>query len=361
MSGFIGGLVGLFGSGPLVGVDIGASAVKIVSGTRRRSDFLIQKLSVVPLPYRAVDDRGIANADVVLQGLERACEAFGSQKFSACVNIRGTGLFTKRIVIPKIAKKEIPDQVRWEAEQVFPQDISTVLVEHLLLGESTGVPGAPPNEKGWDLMLVGAPAADIAGLKETTEQSGIRVKCMDLDAFAVSDFLEGFIPSTKEAAVAIVDLGASATRVVVRHDKRTLFVREFPIGGNSFTETISTALGVDFDSAESLKLQGDSMPQEAMDALATSFTSWRAELQNCEDTFVSQTGNLMIGEWHWIGGASLTPGLAGAIRSDRLGEKTFLFPADTTLIGKGKKADPEFVRQWAPRLISAAAAATRKA
>ena len=51
--------MGLFGGGgsKLTGVDIGASSVKIVSGSLKGKIFSVEELVIVPLPYKAIDER----------------------------------------------------------------------------------------------------------------------------------------------------------------------------------------------------------------------------------------------------------------------------------------------------------------
>jgi len=314
---------------------------------------------IVPLPYRAVDERGVVNVEAVTQAMEAAFTELGQKNVSLATSVRGSGVFTKRVTIPKIPKKEIPDQVRWEAEQVFPQDINNIVVDYVLLGEGNNVPGAPAGTKGWDLMLVGAQAQDCATLRDLLEAQGAAVKVMDLDTFGLSDFLDGFVNDRDHAAM-FIDVGAAGTRVGIRSRGQVIFVREFPIGGNAFTEAIAQAVGLSFENAEAIKTQNDGgVPQEALDALAGVFGSWKVELQQCEDVYVSQGAEQMVGEYHLMGGGAQTPGLFDALKSERFGDKLFYFPAHEIFKAKGK-VDAALLQSWAPRLVSAAAMSLRK-
>jgi type IV pilus assembly protein PilM len=270
-------------------------------------------------------------------------------------------VLTKRIVIPKIPKKEIPDQVKWEAEQVFPVDVSTILIDFVVLGEGTNVPGAPAGTAGWDILLVGVRVEDADMLTTVIESAEGKVALMDLDVLAVGDFLDGMTGNSKDEAVAFVDIGASATRVAVRHKGNVVFVREFPWGGNAFTEALAQTMGLSFEDAEALKIQdGTGIPQEAQDALQSSFMNWKAELQQCEDIFVSQDATSTISKWIVFGGASLTPGLMDSLRDERFGEKAVPLQAAGIFKAKGK-VDADLLQLWSPRLITAAALTCRRA
>lgn len=353
--------MGLFGGGSkLIGIDVGASSVKVVAGTLNKTEFSVEKLAVIPIPLRSIDERGIMNAEAVSEGIRNAVHATGQKKPTLATAVRGAGVLTKRVVIPKIPKKEIPDQVKWEAEQVFPVDISTILVDFVVLGEGSNVPGAPPGTVGWDLLLIGVRAEDADMLSDMIEAAPAKLQLMDLDAFAVADFLSGIMDVPKNEPVAFVDIGAAATRVAVRHKGNVVFIREFAWGGNAFTETLAQAMGLSFEDAEALKIQdGTGIPQEAMDVLIGSFQSWKSELQQCEDIFVSQDPTGTIAKWVVFGGGALTPGLMDSLRDERFGDKVIPFQASALFKTKGK-VDADLLNLWSPRLVTAAALSCRK-
>lgn len=354
--------MGLFGgaTSKFVGIDVGASSVKVIAGTRGKNDFTVEKLGVVPLPTNAIDERGIVNGDAVTEAVRSALAVVNQKKPSVATSVHGPGVLTKRVVIPKIPKKEIPDQVRWEAEQVFPVEVSSILVDFLILGEGSNVPGAPVGTTGWDLLLVGVRTEDVETLQSLIESTSAKVGCMDLDAFAVGDFLEDVMALPKNEAVALVDIGATATRVSVRHNGNVVFMREFPWGGNAFTESLSQSLGLSFEDAEALKIQdGTGIPQEAQDVLTQAFQSWKSELQQCEDIFVSQESNAVVSRWVLFGGAAQTPGLLDALRDERFGAKVSTLPAHSFFKAKGG-VDAALLQQWSSRLVTAAALTCRK-
>jgi type IV pilus assembly protein PilM len=353
--------MGLFGGGSsLIGIDVGASAVKIVTGKKKKSSFVVEKLVIIPIPFRSIDDRGIVNFDAVSTGVSTALSEFGQKKPKVASALRGGGIITKRITIPKIPQKEIPDQVKWEAEQVFPQDIETVLISHVILGEGGSVPGAPAGSKGWDLLLIGLREEEGIVVYDLIEAAGATVKSMDLDVFVCSDFLKGLVDMPNEESVALVDIGASATRFSVFEKGNICFVREFPVGGNAFTDAIATTMGLSFENAEALKIQEDmGIPSEAVEAIQSVLSTWKSELQQCEDVFVTQSATGSVGRWYLYGGGVKTPGLLESMRDSRYADRAFALPAAELFKGKGKGLDPALLAAWAPRLVTAAGLACR--
>lgn len=345
----------------LVGLDIGASAIKLVTGKKTKTGFSVDKLAIVPLPYKAIDERGIVNGEKVVAALTAAFGQLNSKNTKVATAVRGAGVLTKRIILSHFPKKEIPDQVRWEAEQVFPTDISTIFIDHILLGESSSLPGAPVGTKGWDILLVGVRQDIVQNLQNVVEAAGAEAKLIDIDSLVIGDFLEESQVASKEEAVAFVDMGASATRVAVRHRGHVVFIREFLLGGHAFTEAIAAALGLSFEDAESLKIhEGMGIPQEAHEALKGVLGQWRQELQQCEDVFVTQESQALVRKWVLFGGASLTPGLMDFIKSDGIGERVHFLASQNFFQAGHKSVDAQLLSAWAPRLFTAAGLACRK-
>ncbi len=346
----------LLGGRNLLGIDVGASAIKVLQGSASGKSFLVEKCIIVPLPYKAIDERGISNPQAVANALSTAFQAIGASKVEVATSLHGQGVLTKRIALSKqLPKKEIPNQVRWEAEQYFPVDVTSILVDHVMLGDKAQIPGEPPGTYGWDVLLVGVRHDDAKVLRDLIEANIGPVKVMDLESFASGDFLERFAQPDPNEAVAFVDIGASGTRVHVRHQKRVTFLREFYIGGQSFTDAIAQTLGLAPDDAEALKIGSNSgLPAEALAAIGEVLSSWKAELQQCEDVFVTQEADTFVSRWLLFGGGTNTPGLSEALNDERFAGKIALLPMDNYFTAKSSSVDAAVLASWANRLATAA-------
>lgn len=350
------------GARSLIGVDVGASAVKLVSGKLKKNSFAVSSLAIVPLENKVIDDRGITNPESVVAALLSAFEQAAIRSPRVATAIRGAAVLTKKIIISHFPKSEIPDQVKWEAEQVFPTDMSTIFIDHILLGEVDNIPGAPPGTPGWEILLIGVRQENVVTLSSVFQNASCEAEVIDLDSLVVADFLDDLLGIASTEVVAFVDVGASGTQVTVRHRGNVVFIREYQIGGNAFTETIAQALGLSFGDAEAIKIQdGSGIPQEAHEALQSILMSWKAELQQCEDIFVTQDNNALVSKWVLIGGGSLTPGLLNVLQDDHFGDKTVILPAHEWIVSGDKNIDENVLAAWSLRLITAAGLACRKA
>lgn len=353
--------MGFFGGSKLIGLDIGASSVKVITGSRSKSSFSVDRLVIIPLPPRCIDERGLVNPEAVGAAITTALREMGVKLPEVATLIHGSGVITKRIVMELKKKSEIAEAVKWEAEQVFPQDVSSTLVEHLLLGENAPVPGVP-GAKGFDVMLIGIREEEASMIYDMIENAPGKLKYLDLEALALSDFLEGMVPAGQDGTMGLIDVGASATRVAIKQREKVVFLREFPVGGNTFTDAIATALGQSFENAEALKIQEDSgIPQEAVEALQGLLQTWKSEIQQCEDVYVTQYSQGPVGRWYIFGGGARTPGLFDVLKDERFGDRVVPLPAPEFFKPGNKNVSKEQLAVWSYRLVSAAAASCRKA
>lgn len=76
---------------------------------------------------------------------------------------------------------------------------------------------------------------------------------MDLDSFAVLNSVMVNYGMYKERSIAIINVGASITNVVIAKKGIPVFVRDIAFGGNHFTDLIQKELNLKYEKAESVK------------------------------------------------------------------------------------------------------------
>jgi type IV pilus assembly protein PilM len=87
---------------------------------------------------------------------------------------------------------------------------------------------------------------------------------VDVEAYALENacqFLQHQMPSGgKGKTIALVDMGASATSVIILHDLKTIYTRDQAFGGKQLTEEIMRHYGMSFEEAGKAKKAG-SLPE----------------------------------------------------------------------------------------------------
>jgi type IV pilus assembly protein PilM len=154
-------------------------------------------------------------------------------------------------------------------------------------------------------------------------------------------------------AVALIDIGASATTVSIVVGGHLAFVRHVPFGGRAYTEAIQRTFDVPFETAEGMKKNYEASPdRHALEAAQRPTTDVLLEdLRKTFDFFRSTTGAARISGLVVSGGGSLLPGLTYML-GQRL--NTPAEPLDPFRAVMGPRSSPESADALDPRILAAA-------
>jgi type IV pilus assembly protein PilM len=239
---------------PIVGLDIGSSAVKAVELAPTGTGFRVTAYGHEPVPADSIVDGSIIDAGAVAESIRRVFEGNGSGKtaFTAkdvCASLSGSAVIVKKITLPVMTPTELAQSIHWEAEQHIPFDIQDVNLDYQILS-----PGAGPDAAGgMEVLLVAAKKDKIADYTGVIVQAGRIPAIVDVDAFALQNAYElnyGFEPGQ---VVVLLNAGASAININILVGDQSVFTRDISIGGRAYTEAVQKELDLPFESAELVK------------------------------------------------------------------------------------------------------------
>jgi type IV pilus assembly protein PilM len=238
----------LFGGGSqeLVGLDISSSAVKLLELSRRGDRFHVETYAVEPLPPNAVNEKQIADPKLVADSIQRAISRAGTRTRYAAMAVAGASVITKVVQMSSaLSEHDMEEQIKAQADQYIPYPIEEVNLDFQVMG---------PSEKGTgnsDVLLA-------ACRKEQVES---RCAAAEIEAYALENacqFLRHQMPSKGvKKTVAVVDIGANATSLLVLHDLQTIYTRDQTFGGKQLTEEIMRQYGMSFEEAGKAKKFGN--------------------------------------------------------------------------------------------------------
>jgi len=139
-------------SRPVVGLDIGSSAVKAVELRPAGKGYRVTAVGIEPIPPDSIVDGAIIDGTAVADAIKRLFEnkAFKSKEVAA--SLSGNAVIVKKISLPVMTEAELGESIYWEAEQYIPFDIQDVNLDYQILDAGTG-----PDSKGtMDVLLVAA-------------------------------------------------------------------------------------------------------------------------------------------------------------------------------------------------------------
>jgi type IV pilus assembly protein PilM len=225
------------------GLDIGSTAVKVVQVRQAGPSYEVVRCAAVALPAGAVAEGAILDPDATVEAVRAAVDRAGIAGGEATVGICGRELIIKRLQIVEVPLKELADAVRIEAEHQIPFASDEVVLDYHLVAQQNRL---------LDLTLVAAKKSKVMEYVAVATQAGLEPIVVDVDGFALGNQL-ALNGGAETEVVALVDIGATMTKVAMVAGPLTHFVRDVPFGGHRYTHAIATRLGVPFDRAQAIK------------------------------------------------------------------------------------------------------------
>src|SRR6266516_1316209 len=302
---------------PLVGLDIGSSSLKAVELIKIKKNFQLSGFAYEPISPDAVVDGAIMDFLPIAETIKKS---FVGAKFKAkgvATGVSGHSVIVKRVVIPAMTAEEVQASIQIDAEQYIPFDISEVNLDYQIVG-----PTMATEDAGMEVVLVAAKKDKIQNHTNVINLAGRNPAIVDIDAFALQNAFEANYKVDPDAAVALLNIGASLMNINITKGGMPLFIRDVSVGGNQYTDILQKELQLSFQEAEDLKLgkNGDSEAEMVQPLLESITDMICTEVQKTFDFFRETYPGETITQVFISGGTSHMPGLA-----DRI-EKTFDYP-----------------------------------
>ena len=238
---------------PVVGLDIGSSAVKAVELRPAGKGWKVSGWGVEPVPPDSIVDGAIIDGTAVADAIRRLFDGKRLKSREVAASLSGNAVIVKKITVPAMTEAELADSIVWEAEQYIPFDIQDVNLDYQVL--------TPPEEAGpkgtMDVLLVAAKKEKIVDYTGVITQAGRTPVVVDIDAFALQNAYEANYGFTDGEVVALINAGASATNINIVQGDQSVFTRDVSIGGHAYTEALQKELNLAHESADALKRGGE--------------------------------------------------------------------------------------------------------
>lgn len=329
----------------LVGVDIGASSIKVCQVKETRKGPVVMRLGYAALPPQTIVDGQVMDAGVVVATLKRVFSEAKIREKNVALSVSGQTVIIRKISVPMMTPAELAEQISWEAEQHIPFDIKDVQVDYQVLRKR-------PEASQMDLLLVAAKKDQISDYAQLARDAKLKPSVVDIDAFTMQNLFSRAYGIGETETVALINVGASLSSLNIVSHGISAFTREIANGGNVITDEISRQLGVPFQVAEAFKCgqspDGAPIPVEVAGIVDQVLDSIAAEIQRSLDFFMATSGEGDIGRICLTGGTANLPSLAAAVeRRARVPVETWLPTQQLTV---DKSVDAALLEQRASQL-----------
>ncbi len=233
-----------------VGIDIGASAIKLCQLKKTKKGYVLEHFGMLPLPPEAVVDGALMNSARIVEAIEELVASHRIKHKQVALSVSGHSVIIKKIPLPQMSRDELEESIQWEAEQFIPFDIADVNIDVQIVNQESAQQGQ------MDVVLVAAKKDLVNEYTSVIAEAGLEPAVCDVDSFAIENMFETNYELPLDATIALVNVGASKTNINIVSRGVSSFTRDLTIGGNAVTEEIQKQMHVTFDEAEALKLGG---------------------------------------------------------------------------------------------------------
>ena len=294
-----------------VGLDIGASTIKLVKLQKKPGGYILKALAMKELPFDAIASEEIKDRDAVIFDIQNLIDQTDPKIKDVIISISGHGVITDKIIMDKKTGAEAEQAILFEAEQRSPFDVEDVTLDYHVIKID--------NETNkMEVLLVAARNEFLKNYLDLILDAGLRPVVVDTDAFAILNAYELNYEIDPTRVTALIDIGFDTTNITFMKDGLYHSTRDVSNGIRLIFEAIMKEFRLNQDMAnKALKGELDGSIDHDM-FKATVFTSSEelvAGLEVAISYFKSSSG---AKELDWVvlsGGGALVPYLPEFLQS----------------------------------------------
>ncbi|MBI2970479.1 MAG: pilus assembly protein PilM [Gammaproteobacteria bacterium] len=301
-------------STPVLGVDISATAVKLLELSRSGSRYRVESYAVEPLPPNSVVDKNITDIDAVGEAVGRAVKKSGSKLKTAAAAVAGSSVITKIIEMPaNLSDADMANQIQVEADQYIPFPLEEVALDFEVLGPNQANPDRV------DVLLAASRSDNVDVRVGALGIGGLTARVIDVEAFALENSVrliaQDQFGGGEDLIVAVADVGSSVTTFSVLEKLKIIYSREQPFGGAQLTEEIQRRYGLSYEEAGLAKKQGG-LPENFVPEVLEPFKDNMAQqISRAQQFFYSSSHIANIDQLILAGGCASIEGIAELVEA----------------------------------------------
>ncbi|MBU0710631.1 pilus assembly protein PilM [bacterium] len=231
-----------------VGVDIGSNVIKII-GLRRKKKIRIEFMKLTDLymskNVRRPEDLSDTLLVQVIRGLISEIKG-GVRKFKTSVS--GQDALVRSMELPNLSNSEIQSAIKWKLASTIPFDIDDVEFDFQVLNTN--------KSSNMQTVLVGiVPANKMKKHLDILTRANLEPEIVEIDSLAIYNCFITLQDLHPDKTVAILNIGAACTTLIIMHPDHDPLFNSIAIGGNTLTRSIESTLHISFIDAEREKIE----------------------------------------------------------------------------------------------------------
>ena len=239
----------------VLGIDIGASSIKIVQLTRKGGQAVLQTYGEIALgPYAGTQIGRATKLDAtkLSEALKDVLKEANTSTRDSAMSIPMRSSMVSVFKMPKIAGKQLGEMIPIEARKYIPVPIAEVALDWFIIPDMEKMENdeIPAEKQTVEVMVVAIHNEVLSDYSNIVGATGISTSFFEIEMFPTA---RAVLDANYLSPVMIIDIGAGATKVYITERG---IVRDSHIigrGSQDVTLSVATALNIPIDFAEKLK------------------------------------------------------------------------------------------------------------
>ena len=229
-----------------LGVDIGASSVKIVELEEQKDGtYFLKTFGSFPLQQSIIRASGVALEESIAATITDLHEKIHADSMASVTSLPGFSVFTSVVDFPELPEKDLQFAIQTEAKKYVPAPLDEVVLDSKFVEEIDLGNGS----KGKRMLLIAAPRDYVDKFVHIFEKTKLELQVLEVSSFALArSLLPESAPST-----AIIDVGSSTTDINIISSGALFLNRSIDKGSNDITDIIAKSMQIDVRRAEQFK------------------------------------------------------------------------------------------------------------
>jgi type IV pilus assembly protein PilM len=231
-----------------IGLDIGTTTVRLLQLGGSERDLRVIDVAKGVIPQEGKDDPK-RRRELVVDSIRRSLRQHRFRGREVVMAMSAPELAIRNVRLPKMPDDELGTAVNWEAQNKFPFDTATAVIQHLRAGEVRQGDAVLD-----EVIILAAPRAEVDASIQLAREVGLDLVSIDAEPCAVFRGFERFLQrrEDEETVSAFVNIGAHAM-VAIARGREIVFIKMVPIGGAAFNRAVSECLELSVTEAEGLR------------------------------------------------------------------------------------------------------------
>jgi len=284
---------------PVIGVDIGTSSIKAIEMGHSAGGLEIRRWAIEPLAGQ--DTKSV---------LKKISEQMHFKDQQLVCAVSGKGTLIRYVDLPRMPLEDLKKSYTYDLDKYFPFDPKSIYTDCSILD--------PEGKDKKMYVLMAAVKKEIVDERlRLFKEAGFDVSRVMINSIATANAFERLGPQVTASgkAKAVLDIGGSASCLMIYKDSSPRFARDIFVGSQELTKKIANALGVDAQKAETLKRHpGDKLAQ-IIEACDMPINTLITEIRLSMDYFTTEK-NSQVDELFLAGGGCLLKGIEGVFEKN---------------------------------------------